>query len=488
LIFETYDQCEFQQHSLKEYYYANYVLTNTDYLDEFLRTKCQFREYEEIFVILVGLTKDFKKQENILDYLLKNNFSLFIKCLYRRFDFSEQFEGKKNKDFYEFFFETIAKTYSQIIELYFSNIRELFLPFCLVKDYSRKMGITFNCSVDMDSNSIGLNLSINNDNKIFTKITYSNNSTKIFIRANNGNLEMPFLSFKDSMGIFEYNLNAMGRGIDYAREIAVDIIYHNIECILKEKRFLLFEPSLMQFSYIEKFLKKVSPLQVEFDNEIKKCNLSLKKQSIDELMSLLLRISQDKNDVFGLLWHLININKDSVTDLDKILFPDMLSEPIGKNCWIWNYYNDDDIIEWIKNYYYFGQIAYREIADKLLHNLSGYLSYYETGPIRYNIEIELPDRISNDYSSGGSLSISSHLVSTIQDSEPLVSVSDGSKGREDFEAHYEKLKKEATFFNRNLTYSGTSRCLLTYVFNSDNSIREFVYKQLQEDFKKLFKQ
>ncbi len=496
LIFETSDQCEFQQHSLKEYYYASYVLTNKTYLDEFLRTKCKSSKYEEIFMILVGLTKDLKTQENILNYLLKHNFSLFIKCLYRRFDFSEQFEENKNKIFYENFIATIAQTYNEIINLYFPDIRNFFLPFCWTKDYSKEMGIFFNCTVDINSNSIGLNLSITNDKKLSTKITYSKNSTKIVTKKNTTVVEIPFGNLKGSLGSFRYNLNTMGSGIDYAREIAVDMIYYNIESILKEKRLLIDEIPLMQFSYIETWLKKVSPVQIKFDTEIKKYNLSLKKQSIDELMLLLQGISSytinsgrnaNKNITFGVLWYLIYINKDCTTNLDKILFPDRLTEPIGNQRWVWNYYTDEDIIEWIKNYYYFGQITYREFVNKLLPNLVNDLSYYETGPIRYNIEIELPDRNSNDSFSGGGLSMSSNLVSTIQDSEPLVSVSDGSKVGEDFNTHYEKLKKEAIFFNRNLTYYGTSNCALTYVFNSDNNIREFVYKQLQEDFKKLFK-
>lgn len=496
LIFETSDQCEFQQHSLKEYYYANYVLTNKEYLDEFLRTKCNFSEYEEIFMILVGLTKDFKTQENILNYLLKHNFSLFIKCLYRRFDFSEQFEKNKNKIFYENFFATITQTYSEIIDLYFLNIRKHFVPFCWEQNYSKEMGIFFKCNVDVNSNSIRLTLSTTNDKKISTKITYSNNSTKMIKKKNNTDIEIPFGSLKGSLGIFQYNLNTMESGIDYAREIAVDMIYYNNKSILKEKRLLIDEPSLMQFSYIETWLKKASPIQIKFDNEIKKYNLSFKNQSVDELLSLLQGISsytinsgrtQNKNITFGMLWYLIDINKNHTADIDKILFPDMLTTPIGKNRLIWNYYTYENIIKWIKNYYYYGQITYRKFVNKLLPNLANSLSYYETGPIRYNIVIELPDRNSNNFSSGGSLVIRSNLVNSIEDSDPLISVSDGSKVGKDFDLYYEERKKEANFFNRKLTYYSTSNCALTYVFNSDNSVREFVYKQLQEDFKKLFK-
>lgn len=496
LIFETSDQCEFQQHSLKEYYYANYILTNDEYLDEFLTNKCKSSRYEEIFMILVGLTKDLKKQEIILEYLLENNLSLFIRCLHRRFDFSEQFEASKNKIFYEKFLDTIAQTYDRIIDLYFPTIRKYFLPFCWVTDYSDEMGIVFNCSVDVDNNSIGLNLSINNQEKISTKISYTKNSTKMFFGKNNTDVEIPIGNLKGSMGVFQYNLNTMGRGIDYAREIAVDMIYYNIESILKEKRLLEKEPSLMQFSYVEKWLKKASPIKIAVKDKVKEYNLSLKKQNIDELLSLLKGIhsykigygrNTDKNPTFGILWYLIYTNKDFTTNLDKILFPDTLIEPIGKRGWVLSYYTDEDIIEWVKNYYYFGQITYREFVIKLLPNLITDLRYYQIGPIKYNIDIKLPDRNSYDFPSEGSLSINFHLVNNIKDSEPLITVSDGSENRENFESHYNKLEKEAIFFNRNLTYYGRSSCVLSHVFNRENNIREFVYEKLQKDFKNLFK-
>lgn len=497
LIFETSDLCEFQQHSLKEYYYANYLLNNDKLLEGFLIEKCCLHEYEEIFLILVGLTKDIKKQGYILDFLLEKNLSLFVKCLHRRFDFSDEFEKNKSKSFYEEFFETIATNYNRIIDLYFSDLRKFFSPFCWMEDYSKDAGIHFECSVDVNTNSVGLQISVAKDKRVSIAISYSDKSPQILTKKNNKSIEIPFSNLRGSMGDFHYNLSNMGKGIDYAREIAIDMIYYNVESILKEKRLLEIESPIMQLIFVEKWLKEASPLQIKFDSGVKKYDLSLKKQSIDELLSLLEGISSYtiqsrrnlvKNYTFGILWYLLYINKDYAIDFDKVLFPDQLDKPVGKKQWVWNYYSDEDIVEWIRNYYFFGQTTYREFVDNLLPNLKNDLSYYQTGPIQHNIEVELPDRNGDDHSAGGGLSISSHLVNSIQDSEPIISVTDSSRTRENFELNYEIMKKESIFFNRKLAYYGVSSCALNYIFRNDNNIREFVYKQLQEDFKEIFKQ
>ncbi|EAH3818099.1 hypothetical protein D5002_15000, partial [Listeria monocytogenes] len=96
-------------------------------------------------------------------------------------------------------------------------------------------------------------------------------------------------------------------------------------------------------------------------------------------------------------------------------------------------------------------------------------------------------RKGDNFSSGG-LSISSHLVNSIRDSEPIISISDSSRIRGGGEEIYETLKKESLFFNRKLTYLGNSSCSLDYIFKQENNIREFVYAQLQEDLKKIFTQ
>ncbi|HDM9678758.1 hypothetical protein J0N75_07820, partial [Listeria monocytogenes] len=497
LIFETADQCEFQQHSLKEYYYASYLLSNNKLLEEFLNEKSGLHEYEEIFMILVGLTKEIPRQKYILDSLLEKNFSLFVKCLHRRFNFSDEFEKNKSKSFYEEFFETIATNYNKIIDLYFSDFRRFFSPFCWMDDYSKDAGIHFDCSVDVNTNSVGVQLSVAKDKGWNIEISYSDKSPQIVTKKNDKCIEVPYTTFKGSMGNFHYNLSSMGKGIDYAREIAIDMIYYNIESILKEKRILEIESPVMRFIFIEQWLKEASPLQIEFDNEVKTYNLSLKKQSIDELLLLLKGISsypinsrrnESGSFTFGILWYLLYINREYTIDYEKILFPDMLTEPIGeKKHWIWNYYSDEDIQEWLRNYYYFGQITYREFVDKLLPNLKNDLSYYQTGPFQHTIEINLPDRKGDNFSSGG-LSISSHLVNSIRDSEPIISISDSSRIRGGGEEIYETLKKESLFFNRKLTYLGNSSCSLDYIFKQENNIREFVYAQLQEDLKKIFTQ
>ncbi|MHC1717192.1 MAG: NACHT domain-containing protein [Acidaminococcaceae bacterium] len=494
LIFETTDTCEFQQHSLKEYYYARYILDNEKKMERFLKEKSQNNNYEEIFLILIGLNKNLKIQNIILNYLLENNLSLYIKCLHRRYNFSTYIERNKDKEFYNIFFQTILYTYCKIIDLYFPKIKENFLPFCCLENYSEKMRIGMRCSVDRSTNSIGINIfAVENDSVSFLEITYQNNAPKILVCVDDKNIEMPYGIFKDTSGLFQYNLNVLGKGVDYAREIAIDMIYSNIETILKEGRLLRNEVPMMHFCFIEECLRNASPIHISVDDE-KEYNLSLGKQNVEELLDVFLKFFSyrvpmrhlQNNFTFGLLWTLLYINKKNDVDFSKIIFPNKLDQPIGAAGWIWNYYCDDDIILWIKNYHEISQIAYREFVEKIFPELKDNLNYYQIGPIKYYIEIELPNRQRDDFFSCGSLSIRYHMVENISESDPLIKVVDKMDFVEN-ESYLGELEKERIFFNRkNLNYNVISRCRLDYVLDSQKNIREFVYNKLKDDFKKMF--
>lgn len=123
---------------MKEYYYASYLLSNNKLLEEFLNEKSGLHEYEEIFMILVGLTKEIPRQKYILDSLLEKNFSLFVKCLHRRFNFSDEFEKNKSKSFYEEFLKRLQRIIIRLL-IYIFRISEDFSPHFVGWTIIRKM-------------------------------------------------------------------------------------------------------------------------------------------------------------------------------------------------------------------------------------------------------------------------------------------------------------------------------------------------------------
>ncbi|HIF1080382.1 TPA: NACHT domain-containing protein, partial [Enterococcus faecium] len=199
-------------------------------------------------------------------------------------------------------------------------------------------------------------------------------------------------------------------------------------------------------------------------NGIKQYNLSLKRQSIDELLDICgglykyeINTKNGKKISFGVIWYLLYKNKGKLNlDFDNLLFPTKLEKPIGNGNWVWNYYNDQQIINWIKNYYKYGQESYRKIVEELFPNLRNDLALYQVGPVQYSIKVKLPDRASNDNFSQGSIGTSFCLVDSVKNCNPKMSVVENDTRLIDLDDYHNQLRKEAKFYNRTLSIGGTS--------------------------------
>ncbi|EEV33798.1 predicted protein [Enterococcus gallinarum EG2] len=272
------------------------------------------------------------------------------------------------------------------------------------------------------------------------------------------------------------------------------MIFSNIDEILKNTKLLEFETPEMISFFIEDFLNSASPLSVSRDNETREYNLSLKRQTIDELLDLCrglyrYEIKMRSRNVFsfGGIWYLLYINKDNFDlDFEHLLFPVKLDSPIGNGRWVWNYYTDQHILDWITNYYKHCQESYRIFVDKLFPNLKKDLALYQVGPIQYNIDIKLPDRDSNESFSQGSIGTSFSLVVSVQNSDPKVSIVKHNTKLIDRDSYYDQLRREARFYNRTLSIGSISNSILTYLFNKEMNARSFVYETLRKEFKEIF--
>ncbi|EGP5013902.1 NACHT domain-containing protein, partial [Enterococcus faecium] len=463
LIFETAEGCEFQQFSLKEYYYALFITKHiSDQLDIFLEKYVVDPNYEEIILLLVGINKDKVIQDKILDTLLVKNLSLYVKCLKRRYNFSRDFEENKDRNFYETFFRTVRDTYQLLVDTYFSNIKKYMLPYVLKNEDADSFVIGVDCSVDINKNSISIELIAVNKGAVddqLVKISYNDTAPVMMIEKNGKEVIIPYSTLRNNIGFYHYELNYLNTGIDYAREIAIDIIFSNVDEILKNTKLLEFETPEMLSFFIEEFFNSASPLNVSKGNGIKQYNLSLKRQSIDELLDICgglykyeINTKNGKKISFGVIWYLLYKNKEKLNlDFDNLLFPTKLEKPIGNGNWVWNYYNDQQIINWIKNYYKYGQESYRKIVEELFPNLRNDLALYQVGPVQYSIKVKLPDRASNDNFSQGSIGTSFCLVDSVKNCNPKMSVVENDTRLIDLDDYHNQLRKEAKFYNRTLS-------------------------------------
>lgn len=203
------------------------------------------------------------------------------------------------------------------------------------------------------------------------------------------------------------------------------MIFSNIDENLKNTKLLEFDTPEMISFFIEDFLKSASPLSVSRDNETREYNLSLKRQTIDELLDLCrglyryeIKMRSRNGFSFGGIWYLLYINKD--------------------------------------------------------------LALYQVGPIQYNIDIKLPDCDSNDSFSQGSIATSFSLVGSVQNSDPKVSIVKHDTILIDRVSYYDQLRREARFYNRALSIGSNSDSIFTYLFDKEMNARSFMYDTLRK--------
>ena len=303
---------------------------------------------------------------------------------------------------------------------------------------------------------------------------------------------IPIKSFTDNKNHYYFDITKIYSGIDCAREIAVEIISKKIKQIFSSDLLLFDEPPFMQLCYVESTLRAISPIKIRYDTDnIIEYDLSLNKQTIDQLENILsgIRDGSFKNIPFFVIWYILKLNKNSDIDTKKVAFPD-IDIKLGKSSgWVSDYYSMECIIGWLQVYYDEFQKSYRFFVDKLFPTIKNSMGMYQVGPFQYELLVTKAPRKQSGLGNEGSLRIRWVPKEFMEECVVIIDLQEYVEKKqtlEDILEYTKNLKKNLKFFNRNCSSFFTeSNATLFSIFNSKNSVRVSVYKQIDEDLKRI---
>lgn len=497
LLYESNGVIDFQQFTLKEYFYARYIALSHEKISYFLDKYHRNDKYYEITELLLGIIEDNSEQNYALDYLEMHNLPLFIKCLRKRYNFSNQYVDNITQEVCTKFFTRILKTYENIINFHFSAFKESFIPWRMVQDKERHhIESKIKGSIDPDTLSVNIELLPFMD-KTSDKIEIDylgSNPTMNFVKDGR-KISAPILSLSNNNGQYFFDINTLYSGIDCAREVAIDIIKKDLQQIFANNLLIMREPAYMQLCYLEDIFRNISPLNVKKGDELYEYDLSFSHNSMPELEQIFFGIQNIRTRIrrqyvsFFEIYRLLKINIETNINIQEIPFPKWDIKPLEGGGFVWDYYSTDSIISWLKIHYREFQNTYREFLETFFPTLLIDIPMYYQGPFQYQLMVVMPPKEQRGIGNGGSLFETIIPQASINECEPRIKVVQNNEEfhRGEFDTRRKNYQKQLKFYGRRPSNSYSEKTSgLFFYFTKDNSVRTEVYKQIEKDLSKIF--
>lgn len=497
LLSEFDEIVDFQQYSIKEYFCAVYVTQmDTTEMISFLTAHNEEDDYLEVICLITGLMQKEQEQNSVLDFLEITNLPLYVKCLKKRYNFSNKYCGCITKIVCENFFTQVLRTFEAIVDTHFYNFKCWLYPFSVLPDQKEldiKLEAKIRGSIDPIELTVNIELlSLENEDENKVMVEFSSNKPIVSTMKGEKEIIIPIQSFTDNRNRYYFDITKIYSGIDCAREIAVEIISKKIKNIFSSDLLLFDEPLFMQLCYVESALRAISPIKIRYDaDNIIKYDLTFNKQTVEQLENIFSGIidGSSKDISFFVIWSILKLNSNSDIDPKKVSFPyaDInLDKPSGR---VSEFYSMECITGWLQVYYDELQKSYRFFVDKLFPTIKNSMGMYQVGPFQYEINVTKPTKDQSGFGNYGSLRIRWVPKEFIEDCDTRIELQDYAEKEhthEEFLKYSEDLKRKLKFFNRNYSsFFVESNAVLFSVFNSNNSVRTSVYNQLEKDIKEI---
>lgn len=366
-IFVVGQNYEFKHRLFKEYLIAFYLNKTYPFCDDnfdFYKKLINQEAYFEILSFISGMLTDIETQNNFFDFLLENNFKLFLYCITSKNDLSEQLQALTIDDYSDLYINTFYKTYIKTIDLYFKDIKNQFNP---------KLGVNVNTDICCYGSF--------SDNKKSFHYWFDRieSPEKKVIIVPQEQFQNYFNKFHNNCKIDKrncissyINLEATRLEGDSARYLAINEIYKNLTRILdshllEESEFVIAEfinilinnlPEECHCSNMEDFCKYIDekqiPLPLEFNKKIE----------------ILKNLKFDLN-TFPLL------KKTNYVNIHHII----------------DFYSKEDLNNYISNFFYYSELAFKKMVEQNLNNVKQYLKSYLDIP--YQIVYQFQDSKDN---------------------------------------------------------------------------------------------
>ncbi|WP_445493095.1 NACHT domain-containing protein [Niallia sp. 03133] len=485
VLLEERNRIEFFHPSIEEYFVALKLSRfSKDEISDFIEMNYLNEGYYEVFKFTSGLLRNYEQQNLILDKLETKDIYLYRQCLETRFNFNNNEDKIWNKDYLEEYFTQIRRSYLNIIDSFFQNIKQEFYPWCEENVFSDdKVAIVG--ALDRSRLTLSIEIIRNNIDERTIIVSEKAGSATMEYRDDEGNaISTPIVSLNSSNHWY-FNLQQTDFGLDSAREVSLYIIKKQLKEIFNKQRLFEHESLKALVPCIEYVLTSLPKQYFSIGQE----KVSLYKHSNKEIQEVLLYGdnifkyvqtsgyygSLNREYIAPLVYKLLKFIELEV-NFKEYLLPQSDLKPQSNSYWVWEVWSDERLTQRISEFFDAFQISYRSLVENCFATISRVMPLYSMGPVRYNVSLERD----NEGFGGGGISYSWEPVETMDDAQTIVKI-----GRE-LNPDFEKMRIELDISLKQLGRKGVggfsySDSALSNYIGDDRELRNQVYKKIIED-------
>ncbi len=484
-VFKIGANVTFSHKQFKEFFAAYYLVKKYDITkNEDLYKSLMEREiWQEVMVFAAGLIDDIYKQNMFLDMILKINLKTYISCVKHKNDFSNEYAQLSHDEYANIYLKMIHSSYRMILDTYFPKISHQFEPSVGKEPHllsNKKICIVGNFSTDRTHLHYWFDWKDTQEETV-----------QLLVDGDSPN------AYKDmeKRAIIERR-NIITRGIDLdwhdltqdsARQIALDIVYNNIEDILKQcslydSDYILYEKLCCEIESIKELKGKSIAEIASWANSYIEGIIKNRDISMDGILA---GIVYNRADVFNIA-NISNFLTDKNRTSQELALPG--PDLPFKNGWIWEVYSKERVAERLKTFFLYKQESFNKMVENNFPKMKDYFPLCKDYPYKYVIHLE--------YKQGEGMASQPSIVYyriSIKDSDPIIPeiivtsslpmLSDDNLF-ETIEESYTKNGKEGDHIT--ITNTGFDLTLHARASGKNIPLTSAVYDDLQNNFKSLF--
>lgn len=489
LLVEERNRIEFFHPSIEEYFVAlKLSKLPEDEIMKFVDINYLNEGYYEVFKFTSGLLRNYEQQNLILDKLETKDIYLYRQCLESRFNFKNNLNGIWKNDYLEEYFGLMRKSYLNIIDSFFGNIKHEFYPWCEDEILSSNDKVAIVGALDRSRLTLSIEI-VRNDKDERTVIVSEKTSapTMEYLDSEGNVISTPIITLTSSNHWY-FDLQQTDFGLDSAREVALYIIKKQLKEMLDKQRLFEYESPVSLVPCIEEILNDLPKKYFSIGEE----KVSLYKHSNEDIRKVLVygdnifKYVETRNPygrknreyVGYLIYMLFKLLEENI-NFKEYLLPESDLEVKNNSYWVWEVWSDERVALRLSRFFDAFQNSYRILVENCFMPFNRWMPLYSMGPVKYNVDFERDD----DGFGGGGLTYSWQPVETMDEAKTIVKKE--RKANRDVE-YFDRMQAELSLSLKRLGRKGVggysySNSILSDYINEDNFLRNKVYKKIEND-------
>lgn len=347
----------FKHKTYKEYFMARYIMKLMSDKYNFIKRIVNDDDWMEVLIFVAGMFDDWEDQNIYLDIILDNNFKLYIECVKEKNDLSNNFDNKSDEEICNIYLYTMHKTYKNIVDKYFGQIKDRLDPYKYYPNYE-------NMELSIKGNLI-------DKEYLYYKYLLNYNDEEILVGDINYFNEKSPYSLGESSYFIDINLSNLD--LDSARYTVLKSIKKQLLDIINKKKLFSFELICEEIEY-------------------KKRKIGIEKNSkIIEVANNSLKEYPDMNgyvyrniDILDLANYIKHMEENDTNIEDNILPKGDIT--INKSSYmIWEVYSKERLIHRISKFFEFYKRAIIYIVENSFFAIKELLPCYKNLPYTYTV-------------------------------------------------------------------------------------------------------